>query len=217
MNKETPQIISQDEPSKPKLLATFAPFIALFPALGLLMLALQPSLLNLLLKDAGTPLELIQGYRVWYVLLFAFCGAGAALILASGWISIRKGVHSWKAIKLMLVAVLFQLFISGALLLTEKVPSLLLQSSADISQIKNSQLETEVVAFYQAIPAGLPGPSAAGQPKPFMRCAVLGESSGEQWRNFYVPNSLGAFENEASYEITYTENLRVVVSMKPVS
>lgn len=212
-------------------LATATPFILLFPCLLLSLLVISDTVLEWLVGEEPGALALLLGYHKQYILCIVLLVVSVVMAVAGSVISIRWGIKSQGANKLIAVCVVCILVIPTVMILLEDIPSLIVQAQEDIDQIHSGSTEEAVVWFSpQARSAYLPGPSGA---ELVTRYVGIGDDTGGRWEHFYVPNSLGFSMNEdalynenrsiqwneehaSRYRVEYTTNFCLVVSVEEI-
>lgn len=192
--------------------------------------------------DAPPARMVLEGCQFWYILLMLACALVTAVCLTIAVWTLhrlsRHGVSGPQVVRLYLSVLLLLgmvVFACGALLITEGVPSLFLQTVEDIAQLEEGRTEEAVVWLSpRTWPYRLPGPYADGQPQPLTRYGAIGPDTAGTWEDFYVPDALEfamdpdrVFDenrsipwNEAHtqwYRLTYTSNFRLVVAAEPCS
>lgn len=223
---------ARPRPEVGKLLATLSPFIALFPALLLLLASIKA--LNPLVGEARSAKALLLGYRNWYITMICAVVVGVLLVAIGIFIAVKKGMRTRQALRVMAVSLALFLVVGGLMLVKEEVPALLSQAQADLRQIEEDRLETVTVWLHpKSRAAGLPGPYTQGQPEPTLRYGGIGEDTDGTWVYFYVPNALDFSldqdalyregksiawnqENARQYRVSYTEHFHLVVSIAPL-
>lgn len=226
-------------------LPAFLPALSLVAAFLLLYLVLHPAVLGWLTAGAQSALDLLAGYSRWYLLLLAAVAGAPLVILTGGAVSLRHAfslrsfrcvTYPLRATSVFMVALFLMLYgtFAAIMITSEEVPVLWRQSREDIAQIESGELEQVTVWLSPKLRSSrLPGPYTEGQPEPVTRYGGVSEETGFQWIHFYVPDCLGFSldqdalfdENESiawneaharQYQITYTANLHVAVSVLPV-
>lgn len=225
------------------LLLAMMPMWAMFPALGLMILALSPQCNAWLLGGAvetGDALALLRIARRWYILILgAFVLAAALSVWMVVWAARRIGRRGQLAAIGGFLAIMVilctggELVLFGALIAIEELPQHVAQATEDIQSIEKDQLETAVCFVSpKSHPYRLPGPYTEGLPEPLVRYGVIGEDTQGEWIDLLVPNGLGFAleagrlydedrsigwneENAQQYLVRYTVNLHIVVEITP--
>ena len=216
------------------IFVTVLPFVGMFIGMCLIYLSLRPEVLRMLTDGAQSPESLLRAYRDWYIILAAAVAAAALLPAACIIFSACRGIVTAKSVQIMVLSLAFPLCFGGFMLVSEDVPSLILQADEDIRQIRTGQLkEVTVWLSPKSRSVRLPGPYAQGQPEPVTRYGGIGWETDGKWVHFYVPKCLGFalnrsalydenksiewnIQNAVQYRILYTENFNLVVGVKPV-
>ena len=229
---EEPQAPERSKPTWGKVVATLAPFFGLILSLLLLLGAISPALLNLLVGGKRTPELLLSGYCFWYMALIGAVITGVLLVAVGVLLSVWKGTRTFMAIILMVVSLAGAGLLGGAMLLSERVPERLLQAQADLAQIGIGQLETaEVQLWTRGDRSGLPGPYTEGQPTPveeytgYINDEARTKVSLLMIDGMFTPGSRDLYDNNQSiqwnqentpcYQVSYTENFHLVISVEP--
>lgn len=166
---------ARPRPEVGKLLATLSPFIALFPALLLLLASIKA--LNPLVGEARSAKALLLGYRNWYITMICAVVVGVLLVAIGIFIAVKKGMRTRQALRVMAVSLALFLVVSGLMLVKEEVPALLSQAQADLRQIEEDRLETVTVWLHpKSRAAGLPGPYTQGRRSPPFVMAASGRT-----------------------------------------
>lgn len=216
-----------------ELLATMAPFVGMFLGLCVIYLSICPTFLEMFIASDRTPEALLRGYGNWYRAIIVFSLIAVLLPLAGIIISVWKGSLMRQSAMLMVLSLL-GINLVGGMLIGEDIPGLIVQIKEDLTQIESGELREDAVWLHsKSRAAQMPGLYSADYPELFMHYRGNSVETDEGWVSFYVPDSLGFSpdlsapykesksvqwneENARQYQILYTDNLRVVVSIEPV-
>lgn len=223
------------------LLYSLLPLLFLMLSIVVLMvfLYLPKWMLPVSSDEAATALGLLKSFNAWYKLLMIGTGLSLATCFGGSFFCIFKVVRGKLGTPLLacVMSVLmcgFCLFLNLAMILSENVSGLVAASAADIAQIETGELSTAVLFLGPKVePAPVPGPYSGALDGYLLRVSGIAKNSGG-WQRFRVPvgmhfqpdakraynDRLSRDANEARaqrYEITYTEHLRFVVGIKPLS
>ena len=218
----------------------FIPAGGMFLGMGLVALFMHPYLVKHFTKAADSIEMLLQGYIDWYTAIIFVLVAALLLPLVAFALAARTGylkrcspMTAIQSILILVVSVAGPLLFGGILLVGADVPGLITQTKEDLAQIESGELrEVTVWLSPKSHAARMPGLSGSGYPEPFTRYAGISHETDGEWVWFYVPQSLGFSpdlsapykesksvqwneENARQYQILYTDNLRVVVSIEP--
>ena len=212
----------------------FATILWLFLLMGVLLL---PNLLVPLVSVRTAAGQLLHICQLWYVVLVLALLAGFPIIFLTGLFACQRLENvpgTRKMPVLVLVCLTFPCIFAYGIVIQEDLPSKFLQAREDLAQIESNFLvEAEVWISPKARPANLPGPySGSLTAQPITRYGIIGDDTGGQWLQVYVPNAMGFSldqdrlynenlsiqwnqENARRYRVRYTSNFRLVVSAEP--
>ena len=164
--------------------------------------------------------------------------AGFPIIFLTGFFACQRlenvpGARKMPA--LVLVCLTFPCIFACGIVIQEDLPSKFLQAREDLAQIESNFLvEAEVWISPKARPANLPGPySGSLTAQPITRYGIIGDDTGGQWLQVYVPNVMDFSldqdrlynenlsiqwnqENARRYRVRYTSNFHLVAEITPV-
>ncbi len=213
----------------------FATILWLFLLMGVLLL---PNLLVPLVSVRTAAGQLLHICQLWYVVLVLALLAGFPIIFLTGLFACQRlenvpGTRKMPA--LVLVCLTFPCIFACGIVIQEDLPSKFLQAREDLAQIESNFLvEAEVWISPKARPANLPGPySGSLTAQPITRYGIIGDDTGGQWLQVYVPNAMGFSldqdrlynenlsiqwnqENARRYRVRYTSNFCLVAEITPV-
>ena len=213
----------------------FATILWLFLLMGVLLL---PNLLVPLVSVRTAAGQLLHICQLWYVVLVLALLAGFPIIFLTGLFACQRlenGPGTRKMPALVLVCLTFPCIFACGIVIQEDLPSKFLQAREDLAQIESNFLvEAEVWISPKARPANLPGPySGSLTAQPITRYGIIGDDTGGQWLQVYVPNAMGFSldqdrlynenlsiqwnqENARRYRVRYTSNFCLVAEITPV-
>ena len=213
----------------------FATILWLFLLMGVLLL---PNLLVPLVSVRTAAGQLLHICQLWYVVLVLVLLAGFPIIFLTGLFACQRlenvpGTRKMPA--LVLVCLTFPCIFAYGIVIQEDLPSKFLQAREDLAQIESNFLvEAEVWISPKARPANLPGPySGSLTAQPITRYGIIGDDTGGQWLQVYVPNAMGFSldqdrlynenlsiqwnqENARRYRVRYTSNFHLVAEITPI-
>ena len=186
----------------------FATILWLFLLMGVLLL---PNLLVPLVSVRTAAGQLLHICQLWYVVLVLALLAGFPIIFLTGLFACQRlenvpGTRKMPA--LVLVCLTFPCIFACGIVIQEDLPSKFLQAREDLAQIESNFLvEAEVWISPKARPANLPGPySGSLTAQPITRYGIIGDDTGGQWLQVYVPNAMGFSLDQ---DRLYNENLSI--------
>ena len=213
----------------------FATILWLFLLMGVLLL---PNLLVPLVSARTAAGQLLHICQLWYVVLVLALLAGFPIIFLTGLFACQRLENvpgTRKMPVLVLVCLTFPCIFACGIVIQEDLPSKFLQAREDLAQIESNFLvEAEVWISPKARPANLPGPySGSLTAQPITRYGIIGDDTGGQWLQVYVPNAMGFSldqdrlynenlsiqwnqENARRYRVRYTSNFCLVAEITPV-
>jgi hypothetical protein len=213
----------------------FATILWLFLLMGVLLL---PNLLVPLVSARTAAGQLLHICQLWYVVLVLALLAGFPIIFLTGLFACQRLENvpgTRKMPVLVLVCLTFPCIFACGIVIQEDLPSKFLQAREDLAQIESNFLvEAEVWISPKARPANLPGPySGSLTAQPITRYGIIGDDTGGQWLQVYVPNAMGFSldqdrlynenlsiqwnqENARRYRVRYTSNFCLVAEITPI-
>lgn len=226
----------------------FAGLLALMGAVLLLWVGLHPAVLTWLIGEDQGPRALLEGYRRWYGVILAAAALGGVLMIAVDIVilvrmgrlkALQQATGSWTGARrrgsLAGLLVLFLVgygTLAGAMLVSEDIPGLRAMAQEDLEQLDRGALDSANLWLgANRQPAGLPGPLGEDSPTPLTRYRGIGDETGRQWEDFYVPDALG-FDpapeelynqeqsiqwneaNAAQFQVRYTTNFHLVAEIQ---
>lgn len=213
----------------------FATILWLFLLMGVLLL---PNLLVPLVSVRTAAGQLLHICQLWYVVLVLALLAGFPIIFLTGLFACQRLENvpgTRKMPVLVLVCLTFPCIFACGIVIQEDLPSKFLQAREDLAQIESNFLvEAEVWISPKARPANLPGPySGSLTAQPITRYGIIGDDTGGQWLQVYVPNAMGFSldqdrlynenlsiqwnqENARRYRVRYTSNFCLVAEITPI-